>query len=586
MADNSEHNLRNLEQRFPELAEFLDSSPPENMVIRATPSGRPTLIALGPQGHITLHSRFDPVREAAALVRSTRIADNAIIVIPGFGLGYHVQALLPTIKKNTPVVIVETDPDMISIAGRHTDMSYLLDHEPLYFLVGLSVDDVEKRLNRLRIAHAFAPLTLFKLPAVQRLAPAEYSRLEQLVGCSGSDRLARTLIQPRFQNKHLNVLILDSGYFLIREIDRALHVLGHQTRLIHLPDRKAGRTDVVARILSETASFKPDMLLTVNHLGFDEQGILTDILDHLQLPFASWFVDSPHFILSCGRRIASPYGTVFVWDADYLDTVNELGCAHVHYLPLATDTSIFAPEKQSLRQSGYSCPVSFVGDSMAGPLASCLEKLPDFTASPVDIDSAADFFIQSADLTPRRAILQAGLCAPDDRFLPILEQLVTWRATQVKRVETVRALAPLNLTIVGDQGWIDLMDSPGVKVHSPLDYYHDLPLFYPLSGVNLNITSQQMKNGVNQRVFDVPASGGFVLTDYRRQAEALFDMGREMISYHTAEEALDLARFYLAHESERRAVIDRARKRVLAEHTYIHRLQTMIHAMHRDYALN
>ena len=74
-----------------------------------------------------------------------------------------------------------------------------------------------------------------------------------------------------------------------------------------------------------------------------------------------------------------------------------------------------------------------------------------------------------------------------------------------------------NPLIVGDPGWKELLKGrDGWRYHSELSYYDDLPDFYPLSDINFNCTSQQMKGAVNQRVFDVPCCNGFLLTDHRR----------------------------------------------------------------------
>jgi spore maturation protein CgeB len=138
----------------------------------------------------------------------------------------------------------------------------------------------------------------------------------------------------------------------------------------------------------------------------------------------------------------------------------------------------------------------------------------------------------------------------------------------------VSRLLPLAPLIAGDDGWEAVYPSCGTawKRLPPLDYYDDLPLFYPQSDVSLNATSLQMKGAVNQRVFDVPAAGGFVLTDAREQLAALFEPGREAAVYAEPGEIEALARHYLAHPAERARVSQAARERILAEHTYEHRL--------------
>jgi spore maturation protein CgeB len=93
-----------------------------------------------------------------------------------------------------------------------------------------------------------------------------------------------------------------------------------------------------------------------------------------------------------------------------------------------------------------------------------------------------------------------------------------------------------------------------------------------------------MKGALNQRVFDVPACGGFLLTDGQDQLPELFEPGREAVCYAGPEEAGDLLRHYLAHPGERDQISQAARVRILAEHDYTHRLSSMAQALRRRYA--
>ena len=92
-----------------------------------------------------------------------------------------------------------------------------------------------------------------------------------------------------------------------------------------------------------------------------------------------------------------------------------------------------------------------------------------------------------------------------------------------------------------------------------------------------------MKGAVNQRVFDVPAAGAFVLTDWREQMDELFEPGVEMACYRHPDEVPELTRRYLAHPAEREALIRAGRRRVLACHTWDRRLQKLIAVMRDIY---
>jgi len=88
---------------------------------------------------------------------------------------------------------------------------------------------------------------------------------------------------------------------------------------------------------------------------------------------------------------------------------------------------------------------------------------------------------------------------------------------------------------------------------------------------------------VNQRVFDCPAAGGFLLTDAQGDIEDLFDPGNEVAAYRSWEECRDLLRFYRARPDARLEIVRAARRRVLSEHTYAHRLDRIVSQVHETF---
>jgi spore maturation protein CgeB len=102
-----------------------------------------------------------------------------------------------------------------------------------------------------------------------------------------------------------------------------------------------------------------------------------------------------------------------------------------------------------------------------------------------------------------------------------------------------------------------------------------LPAFYRACEVNLNFTSIQMPGAVNQRVFDCPAAGGFLLTDAQSDLAELFDAEREVASFGSIEECLKKLKWFREHLAARREVASNARSRILREHTYAHRMRSI-----------
>ena len=347
---------------------------------------------------------------------------------------------------------------------------------------------------------------------------------------------------------------------------------------------------VERRFTEAINSSRPDFVLTVNHLGFDQEGFVTGLLTRYRIPFASWYVDSPHLILRHYSGNRSPYLTLFLWDRDYIEVVRKLGFDRVEYLPLGVDGSLFKPLNLGINPpSPLATDVSFVGNSMRIKVRSALgrSQVPGPLLDHFEAVSIA--FQQSSHLIVREMMaeqfpsLDAELRRlPEPRALAY-ETAVTWHATGSYRLSLVKRLRPFHPRIIGDGGWGEFLDG-GFRLHRELNYYSDLTAFYNVSKISFNATSRQMKNGVNQRVFDVPACRRVVVTDWTPQLEGLMEPGVEVLAYRTGDEVSEMVDRALKDGAFCRSVSEAGYRRVLAEHTYVHRLAEMIRIMRKNSA--
>lgn len=161
---------------------------------------------------------------------------------------------------------------------------------------------------------------------------------------------------------------------------------------------------------------------------------------------------------------------------------------------------------------------------------------------------------------------------PQDRW--DIVALATWQATRRYRGDLLKGLAGADLHLFGDAGWPRLL--PQASYRGPVRYGVDLAQVYGASTINLNATSLQMPTAINQRCFDVPAAHGFLLTDDQADVHLHFAVGQEAIVYRNADELKDLIAYYRSHDAERLRIVAQAHHRVLAEHTYPHRLQSLV----------
>lgn len=95
-------------------------------------------------------------------------------------------------------------------------------------------------------------------------------------------------------------------------------------------------------------------------------------------------------------------------------------------------------------------------------------------------------------------------------------------------------------------------------------YGDELVKHYIASKIVLNISGWFTEKAyeINQRIFDVPACGGFLLTDYMDELESFFKIGEEIEVYRTMEELIDKIQFYLRHEDIRERIAIKGYERV------------------------
>lgn len=381
-----------------------------------------------------------------------------------------------------------------------------------------------------------------------------------------------------------SILLISAKHYLMGELAAGCQALGLRHDYLFLGGISSS-AELEEKLRSAVDRLAPDFLLTMNHLGLDREGLVSEFCRRRELPLLSWFVDRPDLFLPQYANLHNPWLAYAVWDADAVRPLADAGFGQVFHLPLAADLGRlkFDPQTPCLRD------VAFVGNSMHAATEKCWSLSGQPEASRGLWEGVAQGFAGSAarnlsdflisDMPEAHALRQR--CQP--RLAPVLDSFVYWRATQDYRRRCLQELMPFAPVVAGDEHWRAVLGQGSWICAGPLRYYDELPDFYRSTGINFNTTSMQMKGALNQRVFDVPASGGFVLTDYREQLSWSFEVGREVVCYHEVGEIGDLVRHYLANPSQRLEIASRARARIEKEHSYAHRMAAICAHMKRIY---
>jgi spore maturation protein CgeB len=131
--------------------------------------------------------------------------------------------------------------------------------------------------------------------------------------------------------------------------------------------------------------------------------------------------------------------------------------------------------------------------------------------------------------------------------------------------------------------------------------YEEVEVVFQSSKINLNISNSRshdvryllsgysawrdyrstpkVKEQIKGRHFEIPACGGFQLTNYVEFLEDYFRIGEEIAIYNVLDDLVDKIRFYLDRESLRQEIARAGNERTRREHTYEKRFQEIFRAM-------
>lgn len=87
-----------------------------------------------------------------------------------------------------------------------------------------------------------------------------------------------------------------------------------------------------------------------------------------------------------------------------------------------------------------------------------------------------------------------------------------------------------------------------------------------------------IKDDINMRVFETLSTKSFCLTNWIPTIEELFEDGKHLVLYKTLDEAVDKAKYYIAHDEEREKIAQAGFEEVRAKHTFRHRVQQVLKA--------
>ena len=513
-----ETNISRLAQRDPALAAALRQSGGGTLEILPARTG---LISARAQGR-WIHSAYDPIKEAQAWAEGQSYQEGETIVVFGVGLLYHVEALCARLPRTAVVVLVVPDLSvLVDAAVARTWGDWMERVSWAWGATEAIGEQVASAGHPIRLV-TYAPAAALHADSHRAIETA----LQRQVAAQAGGQLRIAVVGPIYGGSlpiaRYAVSALESLGHDVRWLDHSVHATSyHQLELLKNSQHRLALQSKYAEMLSritmaQLAEDPPDLVLSLA-----QAPLILPALEHLRRKkflTAMWFVENYRH-LTYWQQLAAGYDFWFVIQQEpCIAALKQAGAKDVRYLPMAADPSVHRPlELTQDEREEYGSDVSFVGAGYAN----------------------------RREIFPR-------LLGHDWRFK-------LWG----NEWDGATALT-------------SILQRHGARIDTDT-----CQKVFNASAVNLNLHSwagaglDPDGDFVNPRTFELASCGAFQLTDRRSLMPDLFTASE--VATVSSSEALpgEITR-WLREPEQRVAMAAQARQRVLAEHTYMHRMRALL----------
>tara|TARA_R110000765_G_scaffold153285_3_gene256159 strand:+ start:37 stop:945 length:909 start_codon:yes stop_codon:yes gene_type:complete len=116
---------------------------------------------------------------------------------------------------------------------------------------------------------------------------------------------------------------------------------------------------------------------------------------------------------------------------------------------------------------------------------------------------------------------------------------------------------------------ISLLESKGQQVYVPKDTSFEGMLWtYSTSFATLNFSKNSVNTGTQMkaRMFEVPATGSLLITEYTKDLENCYDIGKEIVTFSTEDQLLSITEDMKYDKEKYEKIAKRGYKRFLKDH--------------------
>ncbi|MCM3785869.1 glycosyltransferase [Neobacillus mesonae] len=323
--------------------------------------------------------------------------------------------------------------------------------------------------------------------------------------------------QEPLPTRPIQVVYVTSGKgFPYGPIDQAvLETLQTMVSAVHVANPDHTVTPLVRQVM-------PDLVLVLDGMSLPVEEVNT--IRSMGVRTAVWLTDDPYYT-DMTVNIAPHYDYIFTLELNCVELYRNQGCSEVHYLPFAAYTPHYYPNTFA---SSARRDVSFIGSGYWNRVRFFNPVLP-------------------------------RLMSHNTVFNGIWWDRLPHFERYRKRIELNRWMSPEETKDVYN----------GTKIVLNLHRSH----------VDDSMNNNSLKIpplSPNPRTFEISACATLQLTDVRSDLSRFYTPGVEIETFETHSDMIDKIEYYLANEDKRQEIALRGFERTWNEHTYAHRLNSLL----------
>ncbi|MDP8243112.1 MAG: glycosyltransferase [Candidatus Hinthialibacter antarcticus] len=526
-----------------------------------------------------------------------------LCLVMGCGAGWHVAPLVEYLEQKHPgepkgILVLEHDPGLLLAFLGCVDLSAHLESGRVMFAAGT---DLAQDCQAIWDAHHLETLDEQQIGAFQGMMAQGDDQnsiyqetLQTMLAHHKQQRQAYFDILKQCENRWSNPKAVPERVWAHITDDRGagavllgliegFHQIGLQADGLRLTDRLFTR---FYRSAYDFYQHAPDLMLCVNH----SSNYVSWFAQQAPIPRLVWYVDHPKNTVEFDYH---PEDRLLLIAENFRDEAQRRGGKALGVLPVGAPHEL-EPPKAPKR---WRHDVSYVG--------SVIDNTHVFSSLPTESVEWINAVVEDqADdpLKDLKEVMAAHPCDPaiqqgissavkmreaKSRYMNdkhLLDYFLYGEANTRRRLRYVESLSDIeSLGIYGPPAWKTLLpESMKERYLGRIDSADELHSLYHESKINLSFNALQGFGFLNPRVFEVPAVGAFLLTEWTPGLDAVYQRDEEMVWFENPDVMLNSIQALVQDEKKRFDIVTRAQSRIAAEHTYASRAKVIINLLKED----